>query len=78
MCAADISNNPSFGLKHQGVQDGSDVSDGTLYPLTEKYTLRIAQATGRVAYLPPLLCAWYTHYQNDTCVKLFTVAAIKL
>jgi hypothetical protein len=78
MCTADNSNNPSFRLKYQSVPDGSDVSDRTSYPLTEKYTLRMAQVTGRVVYLPPSLCAWYTHHQNDTCVKLFTVAAIKL
>jgi hypothetical protein len=45
-----ISNNPSFRLKHPGVPDGSDGSDGTSYPLTENYTLPIAQATGRVAW----------------------------
>jgi hypothetical protein len=44
-----ISNNPSFRLKHPGVPDGSDGSDGTSYPLTENYTLPVAQATGRVA-----------------------------
>jgi hypothetical protein len=43
------SNNASFRLKHPGVPDGSDGSDGTSYPLTEKYTLPVAQATGRVA-----------------------------
>ena len=65
-----ISNNPSFCLKHPAVPNGSDSSDGTLYPLTEYYMLPVTQATGRVAYLPPLLCAWYTHHQNDTCVTL--------
>jgi len=45
-----ISNNSSFRLKHPGVPDGSDSSDGTSYPLTENYTLPVAQATGRVAY----------------------------
>ena len=44
-----ISNNSSFRLKHPGVPDGSDGSDGTSYPLTENYTLPVAQATGRVA-----------------------------
>ena len=43
-----ISNNPGFRLKHPGVPDGSDGSDGTSYPLTENYTLPVAQATGRV------------------------------
>jgi len=45
-----ISNNSSFRQKHPGVPDGSDGSDGTSYPLTENYTLPIAQATCRVAY----------------------------
>ena len=48
----DISNNSSFRLKHPGVPDGSDGSDGTSYPLTENETRAVAQATGRVAYLP--------------------------
>jgi hypothetical protein len=73
-----ISNNPSFRLKHPGVPDGSDGSDGTSNPLTENYTLPVAQATGRVAYSPPLLCARYTHHQNDTCVTLFAGAAVML
>jgi len=73
-----ISNNPSFRLKHPGVPDGSDGSDGTSYPLTENYTLPVAQATGRNAYSPPLLCARYTHHQNDTCVTLFPGAAVML
>ena len=47
-----ISNNSSFCLKHPRVPDGSDGSDGTSYPLTENQTRPIAQATGRVAYLP--------------------------
>jgi hypothetical protein len=44
-----ISNNRSFRLKHPGVPDGSDGSDGKSYPLTENYTLPVAKATGRVA-----------------------------
>jgi len=47
--SANISNNRSFRLKHPGVPDGSDGSDGTSYPLTENYTLPVAQATGRIA-----------------------------
>jgi len=47
-----ISNNSSFRLKHPGVPDGSDGSGGTSYPLTENQTRPVAQATGRVAYLP--------------------------
>jgi hypothetical protein len=76
--ASCISNNPSFRLKHPGVPDGSDGSDGPLNPLTENYTLRVAPAMGRVAYSPPLLCAQYTHHQNDTCVTLFAGAAVML
>jgi len=44
-----ISNDPRFHQKHLGVPDGSDGPDGTSYPLTENYTLPIAQVTGRVA-----------------------------
>jgi hypothetical protein len=47
-----ISNNPSFRLQHPGVPDGSDGSGRTSYPLTENQTRPVAQATGRVAYLP--------------------------
>jgi len=47
-----ISNNSSFCLKHPGVPDGSDGSGGTSYPLTENQTRPVAQATGRIAYLP--------------------------
>jgi hypothetical protein len=45
----DISNNASFRLEHQDVPDGSHGSDGTSYPLTENFTLPVAQATGLVA-----------------------------
>jgi len=51
-----ISNNSSFCQKHPGGPDGSDGSDGTSYPLMENYTLPVAQATGRIAYVPPVLC----------------------
>ena len=44
-----ISNDASFRQNHPGVPDGSDGSDGALYPLMEYYTLPVAQATGRVA-----------------------------
>jgi len=37
-----ISNSPSFHLKHTGVPDGSDGSDGTSYPLTKNYKLPVA------------------------------------
>jgi hypothetical protein len=73
-----ISKTPGFRLKHPGVPDSSDGSDRTSYPRTENYTLPVTQATSRVAYLPPLLWAWYTHHQNDTCVTLFAGAAVML
>ena len=44
-----ISNDPNFRLKHTGVLDGSDGSDGTSHARTETYMLPVAQATGRVA-----------------------------
>jgi len=50
-----ISNKLSFHQKHQGILDGSDGSDGTSYPLTENYTIPMAQEMCRVAYIPPLL-----------------------
>jgi len=51
-----IRNNSSFRLKHPGVPEGSDGSDATLYPVTENQTRPVAEATGRVAYLP---CSGY-------------------
>jgi hypothetical protein len=41
-----ISNKSSFRLKHTGVPESGDVSDGTSYPLTENQTRPIAQAMG--------------------------------
>jgi len=73
-----ISNNPSFLLKHPGVSDCSNSSDRTSYPLTENYSLPVAQATGRVAFSPPLIRVWYTHHQNYTCITLFAGAAVML
>jgi len=53
------------------VPDGSDGSDGTSYALTENYTLPVTQATGRVAYLPPLLCGdVYASSERDVCYTL--------
>jgi hypothetical protein len=69
-------NNSSFSLKQPAVADGSDGSDRTLYPLTENETLPVAPVTGRCAYLPTLLCTWFTHPRNDTCVTLFPGAAV--
>jgi len=57
-------------------------SDRALYPHTEKYTVPVAQATVRVAYVPPVLCAMkavmYSYHENDTCVRLFAKAAVIL
>ena len=66
-----ISSDPNFCLKHPGVPDGSDGSDGTSYALTENYPLPVAQATGRVAYVPPLLCGdVYTSSERHMCYTL--------
>ena len=66
-----VSNDPNFHLKHPGVPDGSDGSDGTSYALTENYTLCVAQATGCVAYVPPLLCGdVYTSSERHVCYTL--------
>jgi len=73
-----ISNNSSFRQKHPGVPDGSDGSDGTSYPLTENYTLPVAQATCRVPYVLRYLVVTFTHHQKDTCVTLFAGAAVML
>jgi len=71
-----ISNDPSFRQKHPGVPDGSDGSDGTWYPLTG--ITRYPSPRRRVALHTYLLyfLVTYTHHQNDTCVTLFTVAAV--
>ena len=55
-----ISNDPNFCRNHAGVADGSDGSDGTLYRLMQNYTVPVAQTTGHIAYLPPLL--WGDEY----------------
>jgi len=66
-----ISTDPNFHLKHPGVPDGSDGSDGTSYALTENYTLHVALATGRVAYVPPLLCGdVYASTERHVCYTL--------
>jgi hypothetical protein len=74
----DISNNPSFGLKHPGVVHGSDCSDGTSYSVTENCPPPVGYATDRVAYSPPLVCVWNTHHQNDMYVTLFAGAEVVL
>jgi len=71
-----ISNDPRFRQKHPGVPDCSNGSDGTSYRLTENYTLPVTQATGRVAYIPPLLFGDVYAHQNDPCVTCFAVAAV--
>jgi len=60
-----ISNYSSFCLEHPGVPDGSDGSDRTLYPRTENFTLPAAQATGHVAFIPPLLVSamYFGHWE---------------
>jgi len=68
-----ISNNPSFRQKHPGVPDSSDGSDGTSYPVTVNYTLPVAQATGSVAHMPPLVFGDVYAHQNDKCVTRFAV-----
>jgi len=66
-----ISNNSSFRQKHLGVPDGSDGSDRTLYPLKENYTLPVAQAMGRIAYVRPLLCSdLYAPSEGQLCYTL--------
>jgi len=63
-----ISNDLSFRQKHQGVPDGSD---GTSYPLTESYMLSVAEATGRIAHLPPLPCGdVYAPPERHVCCTL--------
>jgi len=67
----DISNDPKFHLKHPGVPDSSDGSDRTSYAVTEIYTLPITQATGRIAYVPPLLCGdVYASSERHVCYTL--------
>jgi len=60
-------------VKHPGVPDGSDASDGTSYPPTENYMLPFALHT----YLLDSVMT-YTYHQNDTCVTLFAGAAVML
>jgi len=77
-----IINNASCHQNDQCVPFNSESSDGTSYRLTEICTQPVAKAMGRMASIPPLLCAWegvtYTHRQNDTCIILFTGAAVML
>jgi len=51
----DISNNSCFRLKHPGVPDGSDGSDGTSYCQTENETRRVALHTSLAAAIIPYL-----------------------
>jgi len=73
-----IINYSNFRQKNPGVLDGSDGSDGTSYPLTENYTLPVAQATGRVAYVLLCFVVKFTRHQKDPCVTLFAGAAVML
>jgi hypothetical protein len=47
-CNEGISKKPNFRLKHPGVLNVSDGSEGAWYPLPENFTVPVAQATGRV------------------------------
>jgi hypothetical protein len=77
-----VSNNHSLRQKYQCILDGSRSSDGISYCLMENYTLPVTQATGPIAYLPPLLgvrnVVVYMHHQNDKCVTLSPQAAVLL
>jgi hypothetical protein len=74
-----ISKNRSFNQKLLGLQNGSDGSDGTSYPVMENCTLPTTQGTGHIAYLHPLLrtehVVMHTLQQNNTCATLFAGAA---
>jgi len=66
-----ISNDHSVSLNHQGVLDGLNGSDETSYPLTENYRLPVSHVTGRIAYLPPLLCGdVYASSERHVCYTL--------
>jgi hypothetical protein len=76
VCPKYISNKSSFHQEYPGVPDGSDSSDGTLYPLTVNQARPVASVTGCVAYLPcggynnmPLILVIYriVYYPVDTC-----------
>jgi len=63
-----ISNDPSFRQKHPGILDGFDGSDESSYPVRENDTLPVAQATGCVTFIPPLLCGdVYTSSERHMC-----------
>jgi len=69
----DISNDPNFRLKHPGVPDASDGSDGSSYALTDTHMLPVTQATGRVSYVPPLRCGdVYESSERHVCYTLRT------
>ena len=66
-----ISNDPSFRQKHQGVPESSDGSDGSSYHLTQNHMLPVAQATGRIAHVPPLLFGdVYAPSEQHVCYTL--------
>ena len=67
----DITDDTNFRLKHPGVPDGSDGSDGTSYALTENYMAPVTHATGCVAYIPPLHCGdVYASSERHVCYTL--------
>ena len=66
-----ISNDYSLCLKDPCVPDDSDGSDGTSYPVMENYTLPVAQATGRVAFIPHPICGdVYASSERHVCYIL--------
>ena len=73
-----IRNYFSFRQKNAGVTEGSNGSDRILYPLTENYTLHVAQPTSGIAYVLLHFVVTFTHHQKDTCVTLFAGAAVML
>jgi len=80
--SSQIRNNPGFRLKHPGVRNCSDGSDRTSFCGTENWMILVAHMTGRIAHLPPLLCArnavTYTHHLNDMYVTLFAGVSVML
>jgi len=66
-----ISNNSSFNQKNPGFPDCSDGSDGTSYTVTRNYTLPVAQAMHRIAYVPRVLCGdIYAPSEGHLCYTL--------
>jgi len=64
--ALSVSNNHRFCLKHLGVPDGSDGSDGTSYPLMDNYMLPVVLHT-YLDYFAPRM-RWRICTMRMTCV----------